>query len=241
MLIYDVGMHNGDDTHYYLAKGATVVGIEANPNLGSKLQERFAKEIASGRLRLIVKGVGREAGTLPFYVAPGDKQQSSFVKRSGFTCVNVPVVTLSSIMRQHGEPDFLKIDVEHVDLEVLQDLSSNGIIPRHLSVEAHSFDVLLFLYRMNYTQFRLLNGKQIHHLFSDHRIVTPDGVRPYRFRLHSSGPFGEDLHSPWQTIEQVCAQWMVRQSAFGGGWFDVHATDVRVGSDKAVVRDGQLS
>lgn len=236
MLIYDVGMHNGDDTHYYLAKGATVVGIEANPYLGSKLQKRFANEIASGRLHLIIKGVGREAGTLPFFVATGDGQQSSFVVKRGRTPVDVPVVTLSSIIRQHGEPDFLKVDVEHVDLEVLQDLLSNGIVPPHLSVEAHSFGVLLFLYRMNYTQFRLLNGKQVHHVFGDHRIMTPDGLRPYRFRPHSSGPFGEDLHSPWQTIEQVCAQWMVRQSAFGGGWYDVHASMPRPGAFTTVAR-----
>lgn len=223
MLIYDVGMHNGDDTQYYLTKGATVVGIEANPNLGGQLQKRFDREIADGRLHLIIKGVGREAGTLPFFIAPGDKQQSTFVEKAGFTPVDVPVVTLSSIIRQHGEPDFLKIDVEHVDLDVLQDLLGNGIVPPHLSVEAHSFDVLLFLHRMNYTKFRLLPGKNIQR-FRDVPIVTPDGPRPYSFPSHSSGPFGEDLHTPWQTMEQVCALWMVRQSAFGRGWFDVHAS-----------------
>lgn len=223
MLIYDVGMHNGDDTHYYLTKGATVVGIEANPNLGDQLRQRFADEIANGRLHLIIKGVGREAGTFPFYVAPGDKQHSSFVEKAGFTPVDVPVVTLSSIVRQHGEPDFLKIDVEHVDTEVLQDLQSNGIVPPHISVEAHSFDVLLLLHHMGYTQFRLINGNQVSELFRRHKIKTPDGLRNYKFRYHSSGPFGEDLHTSWQTIEQVCALWMVRLSAIGRGWYDAHA------------------
>ncbi len=33
MLIYDVGMHNGADTDYYLKKGAKVVSIEADPQL----------------------------------------------------------------------------------------------------------------------------------------------------------------------------------------------------------------
>ena len=32
-LIYDVGMHNGADTAFYLAKGFRVVAVEANPEL----------------------------------------------------------------------------------------------------------------------------------------------------------------------------------------------------------------
>jgi len=32
-LIYDVGMHNGDDTAYYLWRGFRVVAIEPNPEL----------------------------------------------------------------------------------------------------------------------------------------------------------------------------------------------------------------
>ena len=32
-LIYDVGMHNGDDTAYYLRRGFRVVAIEPNPAL----------------------------------------------------------------------------------------------------------------------------------------------------------------------------------------------------------------
>jgi len=52
MLIYDVGMHNGDDTHYYLLKGAKVVGVEANPALHIALRDRFAGAINSGQLHL---------------------------------------------------------------------------------------------------------------------------------------------------------------------------------------------
>jgi hypothetical protein len=28
---------------------------------------------------------------------------------------------------------------------------------------------------------------------------------------------------PWQTLEQVCAQWISRESLSGRGWYDVHA------------------
>jgi len=34
-LVYDVGMHTGQDTAYYLFKGYDVVAIEANPPVGA--------------------------------------------------------------------------------------------------------------------------------------------------------------------------------------------------------------
>ena len=40
-LIYDVGMHDGDDTAYYLDKGFQVVAVEANPVLVQSGRERF--------------------------------------------------------------------------------------------------------------------------------------------------------------------------------------------------------
>ena len=32
-IIFDIGMHCGEDTDFYLKKGFTVVGVEANPEL----------------------------------------------------------------------------------------------------------------------------------------------------------------------------------------------------------------
>ena len=223
MLIYDVGMHNGDDTHYYLTKGATVVGIEANPVAVDRLRERFAAEIKRGQLHLIGQGVGYSEGTLPFYIAPGDAPGSSFVHRSGYREVEVPVVKLSSIIREFGKPHFIKIDVEHVDLDVLRDLLNEGIVPHHLSVEIHKFEILLFLYKMQYARFRLVNCRFVSSTYKNHPISTPNGQHTYEFQHHSSGPFGQDLPMPWLKIEQVAAQWFVREALFGAGWFDVHA------------------
>jgi FkbM family methyltransferase len=43
-LIYDVGMHNGDDTAYYLRRGFRVIAIEPNPALVATAAERFRRE-----------------------------------------------------------------------------------------------------------------------------------------------------------------------------------------------------
>jgi hypothetical protein len=54
-LVYDVGMHEGEDTAYYLKKGFHVVAFEANPELIARNKRRFAPEMVSGRL-VIVEG-----------------------------------------------------------------------------------------------------------------------------------------------------------------------------------------
>ena len=41
-LIFDVGLHKGEDAAYYLRKGFRVVGIDANPDLIEWNKKRFA-------------------------------------------------------------------------------------------------------------------------------------------------------------------------------------------------------
>ena len=65
-LIYDVGMHNGDDTAYYLWRGFRVVAIEPNPGLVATAAERFRREIEAGELKVLNVAVAAEDGELPF-------------------------------------------------------------------------------------------------------------------------------------------------------------------------------
>jgi FkbM family methyltransferase len=231
-------MHNGDDTHYYLLKGAEVVGIEANPALVGRLRERFAVDIAARRLHLVEQAVGDREGTFPFDVYPNDAPQSSFFEQpedaarhavwfGPFTKIQVPVVKLSSLFDLYGFPDFIKIDVEHSDTAVLRDLLEANAIPEHLSVEAHGFEVLLLVHHMGFTKFRLVNCGRISEQYRDLLVSTQSGALRYGFPDHSSGPFGEDLPAEWLNIEQVCAQWITRHSLYSlhsFDWYDVHAT-----------------
>lgn len=54
-LIYDVGIHKGEDTDYYLKKGFKVIGFEADPDLAEHCRRRFLEEIQNGKL-IIVEG-----------------------------------------------------------------------------------------------------------------------------------------------------------------------------------------
>jgi hypothetical protein len=51
-LIYDVGAHKGEDTEFYLKKGFGVVTIEAIPEFCVLLEQRFAKFLHDGQLKM---------------------------------------------------------------------------------------------------------------------------------------------------------------------------------------------
>ena len=229
-LVYDVGMFNGDDTAYYLKKGFRVVGIEANPHLIPKLTERFAAEIEQKRLLIENVAVAEVDGEVELFIAGDDKPQSSLTRRV-LDLHNVPVtstrvrgLTLSRLVRRHGAPVFMKIDVENSDLLALRDLATHGIKPPDISVEAHETAVIVQLNKMGYTRYRFINGKVVPTRFADARVCRLDGTHvAFTFTLHSSGPFGDDFDEPWLTFEQAMAVWSCRQSILGPGWYDVHA------------------
>ena len=59
-LVFDIGLHNGDDAAYYLDLGYLVVGVEANPLLAAQCTLRFENEIRQGRMKVINAGVLKE-------------------------------------------------------------------------------------------------------------------------------------------------------------------------------------
>jgi hypothetical protein len=52
-LIYDVGLHKGEDSEFYLKKGFRVVAIEALPALAQIVTERLRPYLDSGQLVIL--------------------------------------------------------------------------------------------------------------------------------------------------------------------------------------------
>ena len=77
-LIYDVGLHDGNDTAYYLGLGFHVVAIEANPALAHAAARRFARQTASGRLQIVNVGIAATSGVARFWVCDDHSDWSSF-------------------------------------------------------------------------------------------------------------------------------------------------------------------
>ena len=69
-IIFDIGMHRGEDTDFYLKKGFTVVGVEANPALVQECRKRFQSQIENGQLHIIDKAIAEVAGEISFRGGP---------------------------------------------------------------------------------------------------------------------------------------------------------------------------
>ena len=60
-LIYDVGMHNGNDTAFYLHQGFRVIAIDADPRAVDAAKQRFRSDLASERLKFLNVGIAETA------------------------------------------------------------------------------------------------------------------------------------------------------------------------------------
>ncbi|RWM75657.1 hypothetical protein [Mesorhizobium sp.] len=65
-LVYDVGMHNGDDTAFYVSQGYRVVAIEADPAQAEAQRKRFVAEIEKGQVHVVEAAIGPSHGQASF-------------------------------------------------------------------------------------------------------------------------------------------------------------------------------
>jgi FkbM family methyltransferase len=220
-------MNNGDDVQYYLLKSPRVVGVEANSALCEQVRRRFSEHVRSGRL--IVLNVALSAGgadrRVPFYVHKTNHRLSQLARppahlTANFEMVEVESRTPASIVREFGEPAYVKIDLEGFDLAVLKNLFAEGIYPPEISAEAHTADIFAELLANGYAAFNLVDGPTIEKRYGRTTIITADGRVPFAFKAHSAGPFGEDIRTSWQEPDSF----FYRLAAAGLGWKDVHAS-----------------
>ena len=64
-LVFDVGLHRGEDTRFYLAKGFDVVAVEAMPDLARRAAEELRDYVDSGQLVIENVAIAEEAGPFP--------------------------------------------------------------------------------------------------------------------------------------------------------------------------------
>jgi FkbM family methyltransferase len=221
-LVMDVGMNNGDDTAFYLAKGFRVVAVEANPALVERAKERFAAEIAAGRLSLCGVAISDRDGMVDFFEDVKDDGRSSLshdvavqnvTTRAGqWRRIGVPCRRMEGILEEHGTPYYMKIDIETADRLCLEALAAGGRRPKYVSFELDlakfedTFLALKLLWDMGYRHFKLVN-QALHH-----RIRLPNPPREgrfvgFRFKKRMSGPFGEETPGEWMDIDQTAQRY----------------------------------
>lgn len=216
-LVFDVGMHTGEDTDFYLKKGFRVVAVEANPSMVEAAQRRFSRELENGSLIIVGKAIASEDGIVRFAINSRESEwgtiETSYAQRNelvGTTnqWIDVPATKFESVLREYGVPYFLKVDVEGADHLCIEALSKFPDRPIFVSVEltllsfADYFDVIANLWSLGYRKFKIVNQRLVQ------QYVCPSPSKEgsyvdYRFRKGSSGLFGNEVPGDWAGVEDT--------------------------------------
>ena len=250
-LIFDIGMHKGEDTTHYLKMGFNVVAVEANPILADHCRQKFDSEIKSNRLTIINAGIAAEEGILPFYVNLYSSEWSSFDKEIGtrnntkFEVINVPCVRTKNLFEEYGIPYYLKADIEGYDYLALNDIPASDKKPRYVSCEANNVGWLDILHGKGYKRFKLINqannfkplnlkreGNSYYIIYRKIKHAIKHKLRNVvksKYPGGSSGPFGENTKGTWKTYEEIRQTYLdyfqgdLKQAISDISWFDFHA------------------
>jgi FkbM family methyltransferase len=137
-IFVDVGANHpieGNQTWFLEQQGWNGVLIEPNPNLGHLLREQRPKS----KTFEVVAGSPAQVGETELYISkvsghstPNPGYDNIFTRK-----VRVPVRTLNSILQESGltNIDFLSLDVEEMELDVLDGLDLKKWKPRLILIE----------------------------------------------------------------------------------------------------------
>lgn len=133
-LAFDVGSHVGDRIGSFRRNGARVIALEPQPLCARVIREIYAED---SNVTLIEKACGPKAGSLTLHINSANPTvttaSADFVKaadgaggwegQSWDHTIEVPVTKLDDLVAQFGRPDFIKIDVEGFEEDVIAGLS----------------------------------------------------------------------------------------------------------------------
>lgn len=222
-VIFDVGLHKGQDTEYYLARGFHVVAIEADPDLVSFCQHKFKDFIASGALEIVHGAVVEDDSQqwVNFYknnrVSVWGTVVKSWADRSqmlgaDYVEIDVPVINFRELFSLYGCPYYLKIDIEGMDLVCLRKLLDLDCRPKYVSIESEkvSFASLLdefeTLHSLGYRKYYIQQMETI-----SSSKVPPNSDEgeyvEYKFPSGSTGLFGSDLRDNWLSKDEALSRY----------------------------------
>jgi FkbM family methyltransferase len=248
-LIFDVGMNNGDDSAFYLAKGFDVVGVEADPAMANIATETLQDAIDAGRMKIENVAISDDPGEIEFYINHLNPKWSSAIERVGdrgnlgHTKITVPTTTIAQLIQKYGRPYYIKIDIEGFDHVALKQLGAVSKVkrPRFVSMEGGNQSEIKQMMDLGYTKFAIVNQKHIK--LTRCPYPPTEGVFvDYSFPSGSSGLFGTELSEEWidgaeaikkrnafaQDVNRLKEQYKDDPKLFTlrrneMGWYDVHA------------------
>lgn len=169
-LVFDIGAHVGDRTASYRRIGARVVTVEPQPPMGRALRLLFGRDpmvsirhaavgASSGQTRFYVNGANPTTSTASRQLVEAAPHAEAWSDELWSDEIEVDLLTLDQLIAWHGTPDFIKIDVEGYEAEVLKGLSHAidalsfefTTLQRDVAIEALRLLDRLGRYRFNYS------------------------------------------------------------------------------------------
>ncbi len=211
-LVFDVGLHHGQDTDFYLKKGFRVVAFEADPSNAAFCRERFAVAINEGRLTIVEGAITEDAARLgienvKFYRnedhslwGSTNEDWAARNKVLGTTneIIEVAAVDFGKCVEQYGVPHYLKADIVGSETICLRALLRFESKPDYISIRSEKlvfgkleteFDLLE---KLGYDRFKAVK--------QDFEKVRSDlGEGLYSWEEGASGPFGEETAGTWKS------------------------------------------
>lgn len=200
-LVFDVGANIGAKTAEFIANGARVVCFEPQPDCVKQLQQRFANNP-----NVVVEGAGlaTQSGILELSICSAANTISTFSpewKKGRFADyqwdrkVIVPVTTLDAAIARHGQPSYVKVDVEGFELDVLRGLT-------------HQLKLLSFEFTIEFLE---KNRECTRHLESI-------GFRKFNAK---TGTLDNYISEQWLSAEELFV--LLRKSSDPQLWGDIYA------------------
>lgn len=235
-LIFDVGMHHGQDTDFYLKKGYRVVAFEADPGNAAFCRERFADAISDGRLTIVEGAITEDVSSnghraeVKFYrnadhslwgSTSEDWATRNEVLGTRNEVIRVAAIDFGKCIEQYGVPFYLKADIVGSETICLRAMLKFENKPDYISIRSeklvfrkleYEFDLLE---QLGYDRFKAIKQD-----FDGIRAELPSASGDYlhKFEEGGSGPFGDETIGRWKTREATIRDYrriFVRYWLFG--------------------------
>lgn len=227
-IIYDLGAGDGSNIPYYLLKADIVVAVEANPKLCQIIKKKFDKEIYKKNLIIENVIITDEINNLNdiFYIHKYNNLLGQYPKPedkiNNFYFINIRSQDIMSLIKNYGEPYYIKIDLENYDNKILKKILSSEIKFSYLSVEINNKETISILTKIeNFSSYKIVNGKKIIKQYSKAIIKNKFQKKiKYSFLANSAGPLGNDIKGHWMDKANL-----LKVIDYGNvGWNDLHVS-----------------